>query len=86
MPIIKQLTFSVSDMKEYAMKALLSCKESLEDYRESACQSDLLNAACSFGKACEWLNWLSDIGVEYSAQDQDVCDLLDLAERFGLEW
>lgn len=83
---IRQLTFSVSDMKEYAMKSLLSCKEYIEEYKESSNNADLLQAAIHFGKAIVWLNWLSDIGIEYAAIDQDVDDLLGIAERAGLEY
>ena len=86
MPTIRKLTFSVTDMKEYAMKSLLSCKEYIEEYNDSACNGDLLTAARYFGEAVVWLNWLSDIGINYAAIDQDVDDLLNIAERAGLEW
>ena len=86
MPHIRQLTFSVSDMREYAMKSLLTCKEYLDEYNATACASDLLQAAKHFGKAVVWLDWLSDIGIEYAAEDQDVSDLLNIAERVGLEY
>lgn len=86
MPHIRQLTFSASDMREYAMKSLLSCKEYIEEYNESNRTADLIQAARHFGKAVVWLDWLSDIGIEYAAEDQDVDDLLGIAERAGLEY
>ena len=86
MPTIRKLTFSISDMKEYAMKSLLACKECIEEYNAGTCMADLLQAARHFGEAVVWLNWLSDIGIEYAAEDQDVDDLLTIAEGVSLEW
>lgn len=83
---IKALTFTTGDMKKDARKALEDCMAYITEYNETTDQFALLSAAKAFGRACVWLDNLSDIGIELHAEDEHVNDMLDIAQAVGLEW
>ena len=85
MYIVNSYEHTRADVKDYILKHLKWAVEALEDFRTTADNAALMNAAREFGKAEAWLDELEDTDDPF-IHSEEVNSLLDKLEEVGLEW